>query len=76
MLVGLGATVLVQTTRSPEPMKTEFGKVVTSGTMTEVTGGAKFVINGIEVTADEATIDNRTKEVKLHGNVKMKLPRY
>ena len=43
------------------------------GTVTEMSGNVTITINGVTVTADEATFDKSTQEVSLRGNVRMKL---
>jgi len=74
MLIGLTATVVAQTPQTrTDAMTMEGGRIVANGTVMELSGGVKFTINGVQVTADEATMDRRTQEVTLRGNVRMKL---
>ena len=75
MLIGLTATAVAQTpqARAQGQIKVEGRNVVANGTISEFTGGVKFTVNGLEITADEATMDTRTDVLSLRGNVQVKL---
>jgi len=44
-----------------------------TGTVTEVSGNVTILTNGIQITADEVTMDSSTQEMSLRGNVRVKL---
>jgi hypothetical protein len=75
MLIGLTATAVAQTpqARSLEEVRIVGGTVIANGTTREYSGGVKFIVNGLEISADEATSDNRTGVLSLRGNVQVKL---
>ena len=82
MLLGLTATIVAQTPKAPVPQTSTWpslkmmsfsGPMKVTGTVTEVSGNVTILTNGIQITADEVTMDSSTQEMSLRGNVRVKL---
>ena len=87
MVVGLTTTLLAQApiVRAPDsPIKKvvignsaitdiTFGRAEANGRVTEMSGGVQFKVNGTLVTADGASVDIMAGEVRLRGDVRVKL---
>src|SRR5688572_29157346 len=88
MLLGLTATAVAQTTQAPQHHRgtmriyaTGQHIVYTAGQAhpfdgsvdLRLSGGVRLTIDGTVVTADDATVDVRAREVRLGGNVRLEL---
>jgi lipopolysaccharide assembly outer membrane protein LptD (OstA) len=50
-----------------------FGRAEKKGLLTEMSGGVRFRVDGTEINADEATLDISAEEIRLRGDVRLKL---
>ena len=81
MLIGLTGTMLAQTparagevvTANGTRIQVTYGRRTYQGVVVQMSEGVSLTIDGTTIVANEATVDVRAGEIKLNGDVRLKI---